>query len=219
MTTTNVLALFDILQDTYGAPYFPDAWKIRMFNQCQYTYLNDLFPDNQGGRINVEQDSNTLANLKTLIYNLSINVTSGQLNNSDINAALVTASGEVTAKIFRLMALGVFSEGVTYPIRFLKHNDNWSFNVNSFKSPRFPDKVKYTQIYSGFRLYPTDTAATTLVTVMKAPRDISLSPNVDPEFETDYPVYAIIAKMLKLSGVPVNDQALIQNVQAAAISQ
>lgn len=218
MLITDAFETFDILQDKFGAPYFPDDWKVRLFNRAQYTYINKLVPDNQGGRVNVELDSNTASNVKPLIFNLQLNTTSGLLSNSDILSALVSES-HAGATILRLLSIRSTDGTKYFPVRYAKYNNIWTYFDNSFKKPLAPHKMRWTFQADGYQFYPTSDTTDLLLTVLKAPREVALTPSqVDPEF-SDYAVQDIITYMLDEAGVATRDAQLIETVRATTKSQ
>src|SRR3546814_20090148 len=96
--------------------------------------MSRLFPDNQGGIVNYEYDSNVTANIQPLIYTLTgISMTSGGIvTNTVINAALVTASA-AGATYFRIGSVGLTSGGTTTPVKYMKQNNRWAYERNVFK--------------------------------------------------------------------------------------
>jgi len=208
MTTTLAFEVFDILQDKYGAPYFPDDWKVKLFNKAQFAYLGQVIPDNQGGRVNVELDSNVAHNVAPLIFPLSVNSSSGLVSNAVLASALASAS-HAGAKVSRILNI----RAGDYPVRWARHNNIWEYYANTFKHPRSPDKIRFTIESTGLRFYPTDDSVSLSITVLKEPKQVSLS--VDPEF-SDYVCYEIIKIMLLDAGVSVRDEELIAAVNATA---
>ncbi len=217
MTTAKVLEIFDILQDKYGAPYFIDLWKYDMFNMSQNEYLHDLMPEEGGEGVNFDFDSNVTNNLQPLIWTVTPSTNaSGLLTESSLETAIQTASGDGTAKLFRVMSIGIRSVGKTYPVRYVKQNNLQQFEANVFKQPTTPNKVKYTFVGNGLQFYPQASTTGLTITVIKTPRDIS--DVVDPEW-SDYVCYNLIAKMLKLAGITTDSAELIQDVRNSGTAQ
>lgn len=214
MTLQEVFDIVDILQDKYGAPYFPTDWKVKVFNQAQRRYVNTLIPDNQGGEVNMELDSNTLQNLKPLIYTVSVNTNSGLLSNSNLETVLAAAS-HAGAKPRRLLAIRATDDNTNfYPVRFARYNNIWAFFDNSFKRPVAPHKMRWSPVATGYQFYPTSDTTNLLVTVLKDPRDVSISPAVAPEWDNHVISY-ILVEMLKLLGIATRDEELITQVRGA----
>lgn len=217
MTTAKVLEIFDILQDKYGAPYFINLWKYDMFNMSQNEYLHDLLPDEGGEGMNFDADSNITSNIQPLIWTVTPSTNaSGLLAESTLETAIQTASGDNTAKLFRIMSIGVRSVGKTYPVRYIKQNNLQQFEANVFKQSTTPNKIKYNFVGSGLQFYPQASTTGLTITVIKTPRDISVS--VDPEW-SDYVCYNLIAKMLKLAGITTDSAELIQDVRNSGTAQ
>lgn len=219
MTLAKVFEVFDILQDKYGAPYFPDLWKTDMFNMSQYEYLHDLLPEEGGEGVNFDYDSNITTTIQPLIWTVSVNMdNTGLLSESTLNTAIQTASGDATTSFFRILNMGFNSGGSVYPVQYIKQNTLRSFQANSFKAPSAPKNVRYGFEGRGIQFYPTAPSNTITVTVIKNPRNVSTTGPIDPEW-SDYVCYNIIAKMLKLAGVATDGQELIMDVRNAAIAQ
>lgn len=219
MTTTQVLQVFDILQDKYGAPFFPPAWKIDMFNMCQYEFLHDLLPEEGGESLNFDFSSNITKNIQPLIYSVSVNMDStGLVTTTALDAAIQAASADATAKLFRIMSIGILSGIYTYEVKYLKQNNKWAFENNYFKKPSSPKKVKYEITAPGLKFSPVSTTTALKITVIKTPRAIDDSPVVNPEWD-DYVCYNLIAKMLKLAGIATGSDELINEVRMTSIAQ
>lgn len=219
MTLTKVFQIFDILQDKYGAPYFPNEWKVDLFNMGQNEYLHDLLPEEGGEGVNFDFDSNVTNNIQPLIWTVSLSMNgSGVVTNTALNAAIQSASSDATATFFRIMSIGATSgSSVVYPVRYVKQNNLRIFQANTFKAPSAPSKIRYNFVGNGLQFYPTTTTPLS-ITVIKTPKNVAISPNVDPEW-SDYVCYNIIAKMIKLSGITTESPELINDVRMAAIAQ
>ncbi len=219
MTTTKVFEIFDILQDKYGAPYFPPAWKVDMFNMSQNEYLHDLLPEEGGEGANFDFDSNVTDNIQHLIWSVSLSMNgSGIVTNSALNTALAAASGDASATRFRTGSIGITDGTNIYPVRYVKQNNIRAFQANTFKAPSAPKKVRWTFVGNGLQFYPTTASSTLTITVVKTPKNIAISPNVDPEW-SDYVCYNLIAKMLKLAGIATDSAELINDIRMATVNQ
>jgi len=224
MTIAKVLEVFDILQDKYGAPYFPSEWKVDMFNMSQYEYLHDLLPEEGGEGVNFDYDSNVTATIQPLLWIVNVTMNSqGLLPTATIDTAIQTASGDATASWFRIASIGFNSGTNVYPAQYIKENNLRSFQANVFKAPSAPKNVRYNFVGNGIQFYPTAVSNTLSIKVIKNPRNVFVdendsSNNVDPEW-SDYVCYNIIAKMLKLAGVATDGQDLIQDVRLSSIAQ
>lgn len=221
MTTQKVFDIFSVLQDKYGAPYIDDSWKVDMFNMSQNEYLHDLLPEEGGEGVNFDFDSNVTNNLQPLIWTVTPSTnSSGLLTESALDTAIQTASSDSTAKLFRVMSIGITSSGKTYPVRYVKQNNLQQYAANIFKAPSSPTKVKYNFVGGGLQFYPQSTITGLTITVIKTPRNIAIAPAtpVDPEW-SDYVCYNLIAKMLKLAGITTDSAELIQDVRLAAVAQ
>lgn len=216
MTTQNAVDIYNVLLDKYGSPSIEPDEIVGHLNMATFEWLNRLSPDNQGGIVNFEFDANVAQNIKPLVFTITENMDSnGLLSNSDINAALVTESSDAAATVFRVMSIGITVSGVTYPVTFLKQNNIWRFNRNYFKRPT-TTKSRFTFVSNGLVFYPTNTTGNLIITVIKNPKLLSLTGPVNPEL-SDYSLYQIIAIALKLGGIEIRDENLIEDVRLAGL--
>lgn len=215
MTTQECVDYFAILQDKYGSPNLIESEIVDFLNHAINEYINRLIPDTQGGVANVEMDSNILNNITPLIFTISTTTTSGVLTNAVIDAALVTASGDAAAE--RMITLNVFatSSGVTYPVKFTKHNNIFAYERNFWKKAESPNRIRYTLNGDGLQFYPTDDAIAIGVTCVKTPKILEIGVT-DPEL-SDYAMYNVIAIALQLAGVSTRDTELIEDIRAISL--
>lgn len=215
MTVAAAVDLLQILIDKYSSPYLEGPEAIDLMNMAlRGEYMNRLFPDSMGGVVNWETDQNVAENLRPLMFNLSLTMNSGGiLTNTAINSALVTASGEAGATAFRIGSIGWTKSGSSYPVKYMKSNDRWSFEKNIFKRPS-ATSPRYSLISTGYQFYPTDQTATLTVNVVKTPKLL-----VDGETceLSDYVMYQIIGISLKLYGVSVRDTELQEDIRLASL--
>lgn len=218
MTTQKAVDIFNILIDKYGSPSVNESERVDLLNMATSEWLNRLSPDNQGGVINFEFDSNVIHNIKPLIYTIEANMDAdGLLSESTINTALQTESSDPTATVFRFMSIGITDDNdVTRPVGYIRQNNLWRFTRNFFKRPKTTNP-KYTMVAGGLQFYPTNQADDLTITVIKVPRLLSLTPSVvNPEL-SDYSMYNVIAIALKLGGIEIRDTELIEDVRLAAL--
>jgi hypothetical protein len=218
MTLAKAFEIFDILLDKYGAPYFPDIWKEDMFNMSQNEYLHDLLPEEGGEGVNFDLDANVTATIQPLIWTVSSTLNgSGIITDAVLNAAIQAVSSDATATTFKIMSIGVTATGRTYPVKYVKQNNIRAFQNNVFKEPRNPDKMRYSYVGNGLQFYPSTPATAVTITVIKTPRNVSLTGPINPEW-SDYVCYNIIAKMLKLAGITTESPELINDIRMASIA-
>ncbi len=219
MTTLKVFEIFNILQDKYGAPYFPAEWLVDLFNMASNEYLHDLLPEEGGEGMNFDFDSNVTNNIQPLIWTVTpATNSSGLLTEAVLNTAIQTVSMDTEAELFRVMSIGLTASGKTYPVRYVKQNNLQAFEDNTFKKPTSPNKVKYTFTGSGLQFYPQATTSGLTITVIKTPKKVSLDPVIDPEW-SDYVCYNLIAKMLKYAGITTGSEELINDIRMTQIAQ
>jgi hypothetical protein len=217
MTLQKAVDIFNRLLDKFGSPNVIDAEIIDYINLGINEQLNRLFPDSQGGVVNFEFDSNTVANIQPLIYTLtgiSMNG-SGIVTNTTLNTALSTATG-ASDTYFRIGSIGLTNASNNYPVKYLKQNNRWSFERNSFKKPSVT-KPRFTLIASGLQFFPISTSTPLTINVIKKPKVLTSSDLAsDMEF-SDYNCYSIIALALKAAGIAVRDDQMLEDVRMTAL--
>jgi hypothetical protein len=213
MSTQELVNYYAILLDKWGSPNLIEDEIVDTLNHAQMEYLNRLFPDSQGGIANVETDSNTVANIKPLIYTISttMNGTTGLVTEATLNTALQTESGDANSNYFRVLSVNLTSDGIIYPVRYIRQNNLWATERNFFKKPEVTNP-RYTTTGKGLRFYPIDATKTLSITLVKNPKKLSLAPVVDPEFD-DYTLYQILMIALQLGGISIRDGELLQTIQ------
>ena len=208
MTTQEALDWFDILQDKFGSPYFTDDQKLLFLNNGQNEYLNNLFPGNEGGEINIEKDWNVLETIDPLIWELpevSMN-TDGYITQASVETALQTITGDSDTELFKVLSVE-FKKGTNrFPCKVLRHNDKAEFQRNYFKKPNLLSP-RYLLQNTNYQFRPTDTTAKILFTVVKKPAVLSLSPEVNPEFSVSSH-NEIVAYGLQFAGIASRDEVL-----------
>lgn len=216
LTTQDLLDLYNILLDKYSSPTQIDSEILKNLNMATYEYLNRLVPDNQGGIVNFEFDTNVVANLQPLIVPLTLNMNgSGLLTEAVIETALQGESGDATAKVFRVMSVGITTGGKKYPVKYTFQNSKYVDERNFFKRPTATNP-KYTMLAEGLEFYPTNTGDPLTVTVIKTPAALALSPLQNPELP-DYVMYNIISIALQIGGVQVRDEELIADIRNTSL--
>lgn len=214
MLVQKAVDIINVLQDKYGSPNLIDAETVDHINMAIGEYLNRVFPDNQGGVVNFEFDSNVTSNLQPLIYSLSsLNMSgTGYLTNTVINAALTAAVGS-TATYLKVGGLRVTS-GI--PIKYVKQNNIAVYQNNSFKTPTSAHPY-FTFEATGIKIYPTDVALSLTLNVIKSPKVLTVS-DLGNAFEfSDYVAYNVIAIALKYAGISTRDESLLEDIRMTAI--
>jgi hypothetical protein len=168
--------------------------------------------------VNFEMDSNVVANLKPLIFSITENMdANGLLAESAIETALQAESSDATAKVFRIMSVGITdSDDVTLPVKYEFQNSLWANERNYFKKASATNP-KYTFLAEGLKFYPTNQTDDLTITVIKTPRALALSGDgATPEL-SDYVLYHVCALALKLGGISVRDEGLLQDSRLAGL--
>lgn len=207
MTTVEKLEWFDILQDKFGSPYFTEAEKLMFLNRASLEYVKTLFPDNEGGLLNIETDWNVLQNVHPLVFELSEDTqdTNGRISRSDILTDTRTVSGDVTCEIFKVLSVEFKRGSDRFPCKFLRHNDKAEFERNYFKKPDF-DNPRVLFQNNNLQFRPIDTLVKVYITVLKTPKILTSS-----AVDTDLPESThneIVAYALQFAGVASRDEVL-----------
>jgi hypothetical protein len=206
MTTALAISKLDLLLDKYGSPYFEESEKLEFLNISQLEVLSRMVPDSLGGVVNFETDSNTLDNIAPLIYKISATPSTGIVLKSTLNTALQAASSDAGATVFRVG--NVFVTSSNKPVTFTKHNNIVSYINNTFKAPS-ESAPRYVVTASNYTIYPSTTGAVTF-TVLKTPKIMTAGNSPDWD---DYVMNQVILQAVKLAGVPLRDQEIIQDVR------
>jgi hypothetical protein len=217
VTTQKAVDILNILIDKYGSPSVDEDERVDMLNMAMFEYLNRLVPDNQGGVVNFEFDSNVIHNIKPLIYTITANMDAdGLLEETDIDTALRTESSDATATVLRIMSIGITDDDdITRPVKYVKQNNLWSQARNFFKRPSATNP-RYTMMADGLKFYPTNQTDDLTITVLKNPKLLSLSPASNPEL-ADYAFYNVIMIALKLCGIEIRDDQMLQDIRLTAL--
>jgi hypothetical protein len=214
MTTQKAVDILNILQDKYGSPNVDSTEAVDLLNMGMYEWLNRLIPSNLGGAVNYELDENTLANIKPLVFGITVNMSgSGVLTNAAITTALQSAGAPTGSTWYRIGNMGITISGNLYPIKFSTHNNIVSYARNFFKKGT-ATRIKYTIRQDGLKFNYVDSSNTISAVIVKNPRLLSIgnSPELD-----DQNMYNIISIALKFAGVATRDEELIMDVRNTAI--
>jgi hypothetical protein len=209
MTIQEKLQWFDILQDQFGSPYFTDAEKLLFLNRGQWEYVKNLFPGNEGGIINIETNSDVWENVAPLMWKLSDEVVSstGLITYDALTTNLRSISGDATTDIFKLLKIGYKKGQKIGQVKVMRHNDEYAFVENFFKKPS-AKSFRYDLENNSIKISPIDQTARIMVTVLKSPRQMALTPSV---VNTDLPSSThneIVAYGLQFAGVASRDEVL-----------
>lgn len=210
MTTAEVIVRCKTIIDKYGSPTIQDSEWVGHLNTAQYEALNRVIPDNEGGQLNLETDANVLENFKQLIYPVTTTPSSGLISLSTLTSLIRTASGDATCDLFRILNIGK-SDGTV--IKFVKHNNLYTYKSNSFKSPS-DDFPWFTILATGYQLYPS-IGTTVNLTVMKTPLILT---NTGESLEfSDYMVDQIIFQAVKIAAPGIRDSEILQDLRLSGI--
>lgn len=213
MTTQRAVNIFAILQDKYGSPDLEDSEVVEMLNMATIAWLNRSTP--KAGEVNFDLDQNTLTDLQPLIYFIKTTMSvEGVVTESDIVSKMIAEGAEPTASLFRIANIAITADGKNYPATYTRLNDWYTHLRNFFKKGK-PHRPIYTLRHSGIVFDPI-LSGDVFLTVIKEPRRLSLSPEVNPEL-SDSVMYNVIMIALKLAGVSTRDEELITDIRNTAL--
>lgn len=210
MTSQDAIDKFAVLIDQYGSANFSDDETLQFLNQAQLERLRRLVPDDQGGPVNFEYDSNVLSNIKPLIITTTAETsTLGTLATSDLNG-LIEAQGFVGDTVYRILEFGWDST----PYKFLRYNDRYASEANYFKKPSTA-QPRYLIYNSGYQFLPRQTYSVR-VTLIKTPKVMAVGNS--PEWD-DVNMNLIIEIALQYASQATRDQELLGSIQNSNISK
>lgn len=215
MTLQSCVDLFAVLQDKYGSPNFDDGETIDLLNMGLNEYMSRLFPDNQGSVVNFEHDVNVTSNIRPLIYTLtSINMSAGGIvTDAVLNAALVSASA-AGATYFRIGSIGLTASGETdtFPVKYVKQNNRWSYDRNVFKKPSIT-APRFTLTAGGLQFFPISTTSSLTINVIKKPKVLAEADLASEVELSDYVMYNVISLSLQFAAQSTRDHDLLNTIQ------
>lgn len=181
MSISEMHEYMDLLLDKAGTSYFIDEERDRFINMAQLEYVKRALPSSEGGVVNVEYNQLVANNLLPLMYQtgaLAMNG-SGVITKTAAQTALNTVTDSEEPFIY-VLNVSLTSDGVTYPVRYTRHNDWYEFENNRFKrasstSPRY----KYDAV--NFTFAPANTSASVYFTFLKHPQDVNRNQAIDCE--------------------------------------
>lgn len=192
---------FDILCDKYGSPYFTTAEKDILLNRAQIRFVEENLPN-----VDTAQDTNN--KLSTLIFAPNtITLSSSTLSKTALRTAIRGLSGDGNLEIWRVLAIYSVNNGVTTPVKFLRHNDLGPVQANSFKSQsKYWFEVTLNEpVYSFLNISAADALQ---FWVLKYPKVLA-----HPSTSSDLPDFThneIVALAVDLAGIAIRDEALAQ---------
>lgn len=218
MTLQKAVDIFNVLIDKYGSPNVKNGEIIDHINAGINEVLNRIFPDQAGGTVNFEFDSNITATIQPLIWTLSgiVMNASGIVTDTVLNTALQTATGSGASKYFRIGSIGLTYTSNIYPVKYVKQNNRWSFERNTFKKPSLTNP-RFTLVANGLQFFPINVSVPLTINVVKNPKVLTTS-DLATEMEfADHTTYNIIALALKFGGVAIRDEEILQDVRLSGL--
>jgi hypothetical protein len=213
MTSAQAIDIFNLLLDKTGSPYLTDEEILKLLNSSQLEILNRMVPDSLGGVTNFEFDSNTAANIQPLVCTIAIPSTeqSGVITFEEINDEIQSVFEDETAILFRIQNICISATQV--PVRFIKANNRYSFEQNTFKKPTATNSY-YTLTFKGIQLSNIPIGTLYELSCIKYPKVMTADNSPD---WGDYVMNQVIFKALELAGVSVRDSELTQGLQQSGI--
>lgn len=215
MLLSKAITIFETILDKSASPNVVQSEIIDYLNMATNEYLNRLVPDSQGGVVNFDFDANTLAEIQPLVFHIGGSLTpatgtdEGLISNLKINTALSFFVG-AAATYFRIIAVQLLQG--TYPyLRYVSPNKWYAISQNSFKKQSLEQPV-YTLDKRGIFVSPPTLSQIQMI-VIKTPKVYTVG-DLSSQMElTDYSMYNIISIALKIAGVGVRDEELINDVR------
>jgi hypothetical protein len=210
MDITTMASWFDILQDKNGSSYFTNVEKSLFINRAQIEFVNELLPDDSESP-NLEISQDVLAKLSPLIYELSYLTmnSSGVITKAAVTAALVALNAD--AVLWRPLAIGWISGKNKLPVKYMRHNDRWEFEVNYFKRPSMRNP-KVRETYNQYIFAPVNVSSRIYFTLLKYPAEVDITNTVSSDLP-DNTHDRIIAIALEFAGVGSRDTMMTQLLQ------
>lgn len=180
MTIAENHAYFDLLLDKTGSSYFTDAEKDSFLTQASIEFVKRHLPSAENQGLNFDIDQINYNNIYTLIYSTGSTSmsTSGVVTVAAMQALLNTASGS-TEPFMGIGAVSWTKSSITYPVKYTKQNNWFSYLRNSFKAGATNPRYRFDK--TNITFYPIDTTATISFVLLKQPKATSLSGGVTIE--------------------------------------
>ena len=215
MTIIELHNRFSIILDKEGAPDLIDSEFTALVNTAQLAVVKDIVEGELKNKKAVEMPAHAFENVSHLSERIAPLISSittlttdadGRIQYADINGLLSTVFYHI-ANIARL------ESGVYYPCRFVRHNDRYKHELNSFKKPTITKPIvmkfaDYLQI-----LPDTASIGVNMVTI-RTPKDINFDEdtpgnNIDPELP-DNTMQEVLFRALTLAAISIREPQLYQ---------
>jgi hypothetical protein len=209
MSISEIHAYFDLLLDKYSNPYFTDAEKDSFLTQASVEYVKRHLPSPENGGVNLEFDQLSFNNIYTLVFTTGSATMngSGVITQSALQTLLNTASGSTEA-MMGVLDVNWTRSGSTYPVKYTRHNNWWAYSNNTFKAGSITvPRYKYDKANISFS--PIDTNATIIFTLLKQPKETSLSGGTTIELPA-HTHKAVVEIATDLAATSVRDIELAQ---------
>lgn len=223
MNITQWASYFDLLQDKFNSPYFTEAEKERFFNSAQIEFVNGIifdeyFPSSSAGERGAMVSStaeSTVQGQEALETITEIDVpvntsATGVVSRSDVATALTALSAPTTEYMHVMSVSTATAANVSYSperiVRFVRANDFIRFQQNEYKKATNSDPV-YRVFSGGIKVNPVVNAEPLLITLIRLPREVSISGGTDSELP-EFTHQRIIAIAIELAGIASRDEAL-----------
>lgn len=219
MTIIQLHDRFSILIDKEGAPDLIDKEFTDLINTAQLSIVKDIVEGELKNKKEEEMPPHAFENVSHLSERIAPLISSittlstdsdGRIQYSDINAPLATTFYHI-ANIARLEA------GVYYYCRFVRHNDRYKHELNSFKKPTVtsPIVMKFADY---LQILPNTASVSVNLVTIRNPKDINFDEdtpanNIDPELP-DNTMLEVLYRGLTLAGISIREPSLHKAVVA-----
>jgi hypothetical protein len=219
MTIDDMVRWFDLIQDKSESVYFNNENKIDFINNAQDLFVNRvLFAFLQGQKratetpivsSGIENTSSTLEKIRPLVLeDIAISsIANGVITFNSLEGQILslTGSSEEILHVLNVSDSGNF-------IRFVRHNDYYKHNKNSFKKAEI-DYPTFRLNSSGIKINPEGIKEYN-VSLIKTPKKLVYISLGDPaNINSELPEsthFEIMSIALEFAGLSSRDEALIQ---------
>lgn len=170
-------------------------------------YVKKMMPSSEGGIINIEYDQQVYSNIYTLVFETAGLTPSsvGKITKSQVQTALNTQSGS-TEPFMYVMNISWTKGGVTYPVFYVRQNEWYAFEQNTFKKGK-ASRPNYKMDATGFTFTPIDVTSSIRFTLLKQPRAINLATDVTSDLP-EGTHKTLVELAVELASVGIRDQEL-----------
>lgn len=205
MTVTQMISLFDLVEDKVDTIYFKDNEKVQFLNASQNLLVENIV-------FSIDEDAGIDANkqVEHILYPLrrkDVVITPATPGVGPILSELDTASGGTMMHVEAVQVETASGSGVFKPATWIKEGERTPAADNTFLAPSTTEPT-YSLDYAGLFLEPAlASGATVKVSTVMFPTQM-----INPGTSSDLPLGVhekIVAGALAIAGIASGDDALI----------